>query len=88
MTQTEEMQYIDSLHDRAYTPVEDDIEPVWCDNCGKDLPFDGYTAIYQIPGREECYCENCFPLVVFDDCIIQGSSNEKRIISALQEVLK
>ena len=88
MTKTEEINYINDLHDRFYTPVDNDPEPKWCDNCGCDLPLDGLTTIYQIPGQIECYCEKCFPLVVFDDCIVQGSSNEKRIISALQEVLR
>lgn len=85
MTKTEEINYIDNMHDRFYTPVDNDPEPKWCDNCGCDLPLDDLTTIYQIPGQIECYCEKCFAKVVFDDCIVTGNVDEDILIKSIFE---
>lgn len=71
MTQYEEAAMIEQLRDGWYTPNEAEPEPLWCDNCGKDIENDGYTKAYRLPGQEECYCEECFKQMIASEYFLE-----------------
>ena len=73
MTLYEERALIDRLRESFLAQNEAEPEPRWCDNCGVDLPHDGSTSAYQIPGMRECYCEACFPEAAKYFCRVEGS---------------
>lgn len=67
MTTYEENCMIGRMRDHWLEPDDDGPETVWCDNCGKDIPLDGYNKAYRLPDQEECYCEKCFDQMVRSD---------------------
>ena len=64
MTLYEERVMIDRLRDDFYTPNEAEPEPLWCDNCGKDIENNGCSQAYRLPDQKECYCEKCFDQMI------------------------